>query len=65
IRPTAHEPGVEGAIPRRLRTRWIAGRAVQTGGVDIVVDRDGVRAPRPVPRSTVYRHADDWTLVRP
>lgn len=65
IRPTAHEPGVEGALPRRFRTRWIAGRAVQTGGIDIVVERDGVRAPRPVPRSTFYRHADDWKLVRP
>jgi hypothetical protein len=65
IRPTAHEPGVEGALPRRFRTRWIAGRAVQTGGIDIVVERDGVRAPRPVPRSTIYRHADDWKLVRP
>ncbi|MFD0924945.1 hypothetical protein [Williamsia deligens] len=65
IRPTAHEPGVEGAVARRFRTRWVPGRAVQTGGIDVVVERDGVRAPRPVPRSTVYRHADDWKLVRP
>ncbi|MBE7161469.1 MAG: hypothetical protein INR72_09495 [Williamsia herbipolensis] len=65
IRPTAHEPGVEGAIPRRFRTKWVAGRAVQTGGIDIVVERDGVRAPRLVHRSTVYRHAEDWNLVRP
>lgn len=65
IRPTAHEPGVEGALARRFRTRWVAGRAVQTGGIDIVVERDGVQAPRPVARSTVYRHSDDWKLVRP
>ncbi|MGJ0118154.1 hypothetical protein ACQ7HM_03005 [Williamsia sp. MIQD14] len=65
IRPTRAEPGVEGALHKRFRQKWIAGRAVQTGGVDIVVERDGVRADRPVKRSTIYRHHEDWKLVSP
>ncbi|MBT0566184.1 hypothetical protein KIK15_05305 [Williamsia sp. CHRR-6] len=66
IRPTRHQPGVQGALARRWRSpRWVSGRAVQTGGVDIVVERDGVRAPRPVKRSTIYCHHEPWKLVCP
>ncbi|MGU3291752.1 hypothetical protein [Williamsia sp. M5A3_1d] len=65
IRPTRTEPGVEGALRKRFRQKWVAGRAVQTGGIDIVVERDGVRADRLVKRSTIYRHHDDWKLVTP
>lgn len=65
IRPTRNEPGVEGALQKRFRQKWVAGRAVQTGGIDVVVERDGIRAPRPVHRSTIYRHHEDWKLVSP
>ncbi len=65
IRPTREAPGVEGALQKRFRPKWVAGRAVQTGGVDVVVVRDGRRAPRPVHRSTIYRHHEDWKLVCP
>lgn len=41
------------------------GRAVQCGGRDILVTLDGVPAPRPVTRTTFYRHLRDTQAVRP
>lgn len=41
------------------------GRAVQSGGRDILVTVDGVPAKRPVKRATFYRHMRDLQIVRP
>ncbi|SIR65548.1 hypothetical protein [Williamsia sterculiae] len=64
IEPLATAPGVRGGLDRRWRKGWSAGRAVQTGGVGFLVERDGILADRPVTRSTFYRHQQDWRLVR-
>lgn len=42
----------------------LSGRAVQTGGAEIMVTIDGVPAKRPVDRSTFYRHLRDLQAVR-
>ncbi|GAB3694137.1 hypothetical protein [Corynebacterium nasicanis] len=41
------------------------GRAVQAGGPSLAVTIDGVRHPRPLERSTFYRHLRDLQIVRP
>lgn len=65
VTPTLEMPGVRAGVPRRFRRpRWIAGRAAQLGTPGAVVDRDGVRSDRKVPRSTFYRHHEPWLLVR-
>ncbi|WP_419717189.1 hypothetical protein [Gordonia malaquae] len=63
IEPTVDEPGVRGRVARRLPGGWHAGRAVQTGGTNVVVEREGVLTERVVKRSTFYRHHIDWKLV--
>ncbi len=63
IEPTPALPGLRAAVHGRL-PRWIAGRAAQLGTAGAVVLRDGVPAPRPVRRSTFYRHVEGWLLVR-
>lgn len=66
IEPLTAAPGVRARLDRRLRPGgWLTGRAVQTGGTNLVVEREGVLNPRPVKRSTFYRHHLDWKLVRP
>ena len=65
IEPLIAEPGVRARLERLLPGRWLTGRAVQTGGTNLVVEREGVLNPRPVKRSTFYRHHLDWKLVRP
>lgn len=68
IEPTPNAPGLRARLDRsRLlrRDRWYPGRAVQTGGTNLVVERDGERADRAVKRSTFYRHHVDFRLVRP
>ncbi|MFT4088321.1 MAG: hypothetical protein QM658_14445 [Gordonia sp. (in: high G+C Gram-positive bacteria)] len=65
IEPLVAEPGVRGRVARRLPGGWLTGRAVQTGGLNLVVEREGVLTPRVVKRSTFYRHHIDWKLVRP
>ncbi|MHA2789914.1 hypothetical protein ACXZ66_12360 [Corynebacterium sp. S7] len=45
--------------------RMKTGRAVQSGGVDILITIDGVDHPRPVKRVTFYRHLRDMQAVRP
>lgn len=42
----------------------LRGRALQAGGVDLVVTRDGVRHPRPLKSVTFYRHLRDGQFVR-
>ncbi|NMO03603.1 hypothetical protein HH308_20515 [Gordonia sp. TBRC 11910] len=56
---------VRGRVARRLPGGWRYGRAVQTGGPAIVVEREGVSTSRPVKRSTFYKHHEPWLLVRP
>lgn len=70
IEPTPQEPGVRARLERSGlaswagRGRWYSGRAVQTGGTNIVVEREGVLTDRVVKRSTYYRHHVDLKLVR-
>lgn len=64
IQPTLHGPGLRAAQLGRLRRKWIAGRAAQTGGVAIELTRDGVPESKRLRRSTFYRNVDDWLLVR-
>lgn len=42
----------------------LRGRALQAGGVDLTVTRDGVRHPRPLKSVTFYRHLRDGQFVR-
>lgn len=67
IVPTPELPGLRATVDKRRwfgGHRWLTGRAVQLGSPAAVLTRDGVRAPRPVKRSTFYRHDQDWLLVR-
>lgn len=65
IEPLPVAPGVRGRLIRRLPGGWLTGRAVQTGGTNIVVEREGTLTPRVVKRSTFYRHHVDMKLVCP
>jgi hypothetical protein len=66
IEPTGVMPGLRAAVltGRGRPRRWVAGRAAQLGTTGAVVVRDGFAAPRPVRRSTFYRHVKGWLLVR-
>lgn len=63
IEPTSTLPGLRAAVTGRGRRRWVAGRAAQLGTPGATVVRDGVAAPRPVRRSTFYRHTEGWLRV--
>jgi hypothetical protein len=63
IEPTPTMPGLRAAVIGRGRRRWATGRAVQLGTPGATVVRDGVAAPRPVRRSTFYRHTEGWLRV--
>ncbi len=63
IEPTHTMPGLRAAVTGRGRRRWVVGRAAQLGTAGAVVVRDGVQAPRPVRRSTFYRHTEGWLKV--
>jgi hypothetical protein len=65
IEPTPTVPGLRAsALSGRMRPkRWVTGRAAQLGTDAALVVRDGVPAPRPVRRSTFYRHTEGWLLV--
>ncbi|MGB3303694.1 hypothetical protein [Gordonia sp. (in: high G+C Gram-positive bacteria)] len=65
IQPLLVQPGVRGRVARFLPGGWKSGRAVQTGGLNLVVEREGELTDRVVKRSTFYRHHEDWRLVRP
>jgi hypothetical protein len=64
IEPTRSMPGLRAAVVGRGRRRWVTGRAAQLGTDGALVVRDGVPAPRPVRRSTFYRHTEGWLRVR-
>lgn len=65
VEPTTSMPGLRATLldGRGRRGRWIAGRAAQLGTTGARVIRDGVAAPRPVRRSTFYRHTEGWLRV--
>ncbi|KAA0086768.1 peptidase M50 [Mycolicibacterium sp. P9-64] len=66
VEPTADMPGLRASVlTGRMRPRtWVTGRAAQLGTTGALVVRDGVAAPRPVRRSTFYRHTKGWLAVR-
>jgi hypothetical protein len=66
IEPTATVPGLRAsALSGRMRPkRWVTGRAAQLGTDAALLVRDGVPVPRPVRRSTFYRHTEGWLQVR-
>ncbi|WP_051989690.1 hypothetical protein [Gordonia soli] len=76
IEPTGELPGLRARLTAdgpldvlvgglRPRRRWRTGRAAQSGGTNLVVEREGVLTDRIVKRSTFYRHHVDLLLVRP
>jgi hypothetical protein len=62
IEPTPTMPGLRAStLSSRMRPkRWVTGRAAQLGTDAALVVRDGVPGPRPVRRSTFYRHTEGW-----
>ena len=66
VEPTTDPPGLRASVlTGRMRPRrWVTGRAAQLGTTGALVVRDGVAAPRPVRRSTFYRHTQGWLAVR-
>ncbi|WP_235174796.1 hypothetical protein [Tomitella biformata] len=64
IRPLAKAPGLEAARVGGLRRKWARGRAAQTGAVSARLVRDGILERKQLKRSTFYRDANDWLLVR-
>ncbi|KUI02750.1 peptidase M50 [Mycolicibacterium acapulense] len=66
IEPIPAMPGLRAAVlSRHMRPqRWVTGRAAQLGTTGAIVVRDGVKAARPVKRSTFYRHTEGWLRVR-
>ena len=63
IEPTPAMPGLRAAVLGKRPRRWVTGRAAQLGADAARVVRDGVPAPRPVRRSTFYRHTEGWLRV--
>jgi hypothetical protein len=65
IEPMHQLPGLRAAVlsARGRPVRWLTGRAAQLGSTGAVVVRDGTTAPRPVKRSTFYRHIEGWLRV--
>ncbi len=64
IRPTTASPGLEAARIGGRRRKWAEGRAAQTGAVSAQLVRDGILERKQLKRSTFYRDATDWLLVR-
>ncbi len=64
IEPTLTMPGLRAAVLGRWPRGWVTGRAAQLGTDGATVVRDGVAGPRPVRRSTFYRHTEGWLRVR-
>ncbi|HEY9267637.1 MAG TPA: peptidase M50, partial [Mycobacterium sp.] len=65
VEPIPTMPGLRATVlsPRMRPTRWVTGRAAQLGTTGAVVVRDGETVPRPVRRSTFYRHTEGWLRV--
>lgn len=64
IEPTQAMPGLRACVIRPGRRHWVAGRAAQLGTTGATVMRDNVTVDKIVRRSTFYRHAHGWLLVR-
>jgi hypothetical protein len=64
IEPTPTMPGLRAAVLGRGPRRWVTGRAAQLGTDAALLVRDGVPAPKPVRRSSFYRHTEGWLRVR-
>ncbi|MBW8709810.1 MAG: peptidase M50, partial [Mycobacterium sp.] len=60
IEPTRSMPGLRASVLGGGPRRWVTGRAAQLGTDAASVVRDGIPAPRPVRRSTFYRHTEGW-----
>jgi len=63
IEPTRSMPGLRASVLGGGPRRWVTGRAAQLGTDAASVVRDGIPAPRPVRRSTFYRHTEGWLQV--
>jgi hypothetical protein len=65
IEPLPTMPGLRARVEgHRWRPgNWVTGRAAQLGTPGATVVRDGIAAPRPVRRSTFYRHIEGWLRV--
>ncbi|KXO99578.1 MULTISPECIES: hypothetical protein [Tsukamurella] len=63
VEPTGEGDGVRARLGKGLRRKWLTGRAAQTGGLELVVTRDGRTDPSVVTRATFYRNTDDWLLI--
>ncbi len=62
VEPTVALPGLRARVSGTRR--WLIGRAAQLGSLEASVIRDGVAAPRPARRSTIYRNTEGWLAVR-
>lgn len=65
VEPLGALPGLRARVegPRWRPGPWVSGRAAQLGTPGAAVVRDGIAAPRPVRRSTFYRHIEGWLRV--
>jgi hypothetical protein len=65
IEPLPVLPGLRARVEggRWRAGHWVTGRAAQLGTPGATVVRDGISAPRPVRRSTFYRHIQGWLRV--
>lgn len=65
VEPLDRPPGLRARVvgPGRRSGTWVSGRAAQLGSPGVLVVRDGIAAPRPVRRSTFYRHIEGWMRV--
>ena len=66
IEPIAALPGLRAsALTGRMRPRrWVTGRAAQLGTTGATGRARRRAGPRPVKRSTFYRHTQGWLAVR-
>jgi len=67
LRRRLRSGGIPGGAARgsEVAAGAVAARAVQLGSTGCEVVRDGVRLEQAVTRWALYRHTDDWLLVRP
>jgi hypothetical protein len=63
VEPTVVAPGLRTRRARWFGGSWTPARAVQSGGEQITVVRNGIRDGRKVRRATFYRHQTDWQVV--
>ncbi|MBY6364931.1 hypothetical protein [Rhodococcoides corynebacterioides] len=67
VAPTLEMPGLRARVQGRrglFRAKWVAGRAMQLGTPAARLTKDGVSSTRDAVRSTIYRHHEQWLLVR-